>query len=298
MSASSNIENCGRHKYKNRQLYSEYSCNKTCKDGKLSVKQRKWDAKRQCEMRKSTARYQQKQLFQGPRTLNCDERNIPYFIAMFSKSLPHDEKGIVKQTAYKIMQQGIIKRNIKLLTNVPQPGNLKLVNPLAAFTINNVGPSASSISMPPPSSMSSKESASEMVELYWQALLRDVPLTDFKNNNLVKQAIESLSKLKDYKVPKPITAKTIFIGFGVGELKGPYISQLMYIDTPIWPGICKAKYFLLIRGLLNNRMITKETYLNVQNGFVTDKPLEISDTKTYITTGRDLDYAVLSDLPS
>ena len=51
--------------------------------------------------------------------------------------------------------------------------------------------------------VNSKEEAAEAVELYWMALLRDVPFTQFTNNNLVETAAAELSGLTDFTGPKP-----------------------------------------------------------------------------------------------
>lgn len=273
-------------------------CNPKCYDTELSTKQRSWDARRQYKMRKHTAKYEKSKLIHGQREVNCDETYVPEYRGMFSKTLPHTDQGTVDTKAYKIMQQALLQRSVKLMTNIPQSGIRKLVQPMTAYSVNLIGPSPSSIPMPPPPSISSNEGASEMVELYWFQLFRDSPLHNIKDSPLIDEAIAELNKLIDYKAPKPVNKHNIFRGLGDGELFGPYISQLMYIDTPMWPGDCLSKYNLPIRSNINNRMITKEDYLAVQNGFVPEGPITLSNDKTYLTTPRDLGYSVLNDLPA
>ena len=59
--------------------------------------------------------------------------------------------------------------------------------------------------MPPPPALASAERAAEAVELYWQALLRDVPLSKLQNNTdnpKVLAAVEDLNKLSAFRGTK------------------------------------------------------------------------------------------------
>src|SRR6056297_4064017 len=100
------IKNYRKH-CKNR-----HNDNNNDEDVWLTARQRKWDAKRQAAMRRSTAEYQENQLIAGPRPINGDEKNIPHFIAMYSKTLPHDNQGRVDSKAYRKMVAGLIQRRI------------------------------------------------------------------------------------------------------------------------------------------------------------------------------------------
>ena len=46
------------------------------------------------------------------------------------------------------------------------------------------------------------KSQGEMVELYWEALTRDVPFNAFQTNSLTIAAANELSTLSDFKGPK------------------------------------------------------------------------------------------------
>jgi hypothetical protein len=216
---------------------------------------------------------------------------------MFSKTLPHDDQGRVFPQAYRHMRKAILQRNIKLLNTVPKPGTLRLKQPLASFTSNLVGVAPSSLAMPPPPSMSSDEAAAEIVELYWLVLTRDIPFSEYDTNPLIAEAVANLNTLKDYKAITPVTPQNIFRGISKSDLVGPLVSQIMFIDTPMWPGVCPCSYYFPARTAENNRMITKDTYLSVQNGTVTEPGLTLSPEQTYLSTGRDLAYSVWNDAP-
>jgi hypothetical protein len=107
-----------------------------------------WDAYRQAAMRIAAAQYQQGQAENTTWLRNTDETDIPSFIAMFSKTLNHDGAGRVVASDYQTLRDGIEERDIAKISSVPNPGTLKLVQPLAAFILNMVGPSPSAFSLP------------------------------------------------------------------------------------------------------------------------------------------------------
>lgn len=108
--------------------------------------------------------------------------------------------------------------------------------------------------MPPAPGILTASTSAEMVELYWMALLRDVPLCELNDSPLVAEAVEDLNKAylqalnEDYATPGgiktgldlprnasgqlDIRAETLF-GCGLpGEDQGPRISQFFLQDIP------------------------------------------------------------------
>jgi hypothetical protein len=67
-----------------------------------------------------------------------------------------------------------------------------------------------------------------MVELYWEAYLRDVPFIDYSGNPLVAEAVADMNKLSAYAGPKPITPQNLFRYPFIGCGDGPYVSQFLY----------------------------------------------------------------------
>ena len=64
----------------------------------------------------------------------------------------------------------------------------KLTNPQAGLATDPEGPDPKNLKILAAPSLDSAEEAAEAVELYWMALLRDVPFAEFTNNNLVETA--------------------------------------------------------------------------------------------------------------
>src|SRR4029450_7090058 len=95
---------------------------------------------------------------------------------MSSKGLPHNRLGEVEANAYKLLLSAIQARNPRAFDMIPCPGATKLTNPQGGFSLNLSGPDPAAIACPPPPRFASAEQGAEMVELYWQAQVRDVPV--------------------------------------------------------------------------------------------------------------------------
>lgn len=256
-----------------------------------------YDAYRQAAMRIYTALSQQCDAQDTTHTSNGDETSVPEFIAMFSKTLPHDAEGRVLPAAYETLRDALLTRDIDLLSTVPNPGTTNLVQPLASFLLNHIGPSPSALALPAAPRFQSAETAGEMVEVYCQALCRDVPFVDFGTDATVATCVGYLNALSDYRGPTPVTTANIFRGRGDGDLIGPHISQFFFLDMPLWPTTVPATIRFPTRTSANNRMITTVNYLSVQNGTVLEGPPTIAATATYLSTGRDIGYVVWNDSP-
>jgi len=60
-----------------------------------------------------------------------------------------------------------------------------------------------------------------MVELYWQALARDVPFANYSTSPVTQAAVRDLNRL------------SAFGGNVAGALTGPYISQFLWQPIPV-----------------------------------------------------------------
>ncbi|MBW4444677.1 MAG: hypothetical protein KME10_26430 [Plectolyngbya sp. WJT66-NPBG17] len=96
-------------------------------------------------------------------------------------------------------------------------GKRKLVQPLTPLAVSLSGLNASQIAIPVPPTLDSAEQAAEYVELAWEALLRDVPFSEFRNDTkhpLVLAAVQELNRLQTFKGTKQngrITPQTGFV---------------------------------------------------------------------------------------
>src|SRR5204862_3883853 len=100
----------------------------------------------------------------------------------------------------------------------------KLANPQAALSYNLTGPDSAAVACTPAPRFASAEQAAEMVELYWQALLRDVPFAEYDSNPLVVRASEELARMRGDNT----TFATLFRCADGGSGTGPFISKFLW----------------------------------------------------------------------
>lgn len=235
-----------------------------------------------------------------PHPTNSDEERYPNKIATDTRGLPHDERGEVNLAAYDSLIKALTTLNPDDYENIILGGTRKLVNPQGGLAISLQGINPAQIAVPPPPTLDSAERSAEAVELYWQALLRDVSLDKFQDNTddpKVLAAIEDLNKLSAFYGPKQngqVTPQTLFRGsvtyidkkvIPPGVLDGPYISQFLLRNIPY-----DAQFISpLIRTALpgNDFLTNYDEWLNVQNGGSV-KSIQYDPTRRYVVTVRDL----------
>jgi hypothetical protein len=163
---------------------------------------------------------------------NGDEDLYPNRIGSYHKSLPHDATtGEVDGAAYDAMLEALEDGDFAAFNAVPTPGSLKQLSPLAGLTFNLVGPDNRVVVAPPFPALASRELAAQAAELYWMALLRDVPFRDWDTHPLVAEACADLDALPGYEGPRDalgdVTPQVLFRMDAPGCLDGPWISQVI-----------------------------------------------------------------------
>lgn len=167
-----------------------------------------------------------------PHPTNGDEERYrdQAFAGNFSKTLPHDPAtGLVVPSAYLALLNALEQGTQEAFDAVPAGGRGQLAGPLSPLQFQMAGsdsPDATSPFTPP--SVASAGGAAEMVELYWEAYLRDVPFIDYGSNPLVAQAVADMNHLSDFGGPRPVTPQNLFRFPFVGATDGPYASQILY----------------------------------------------------------------------
>ena len=241
-------------------------------------------ARAQAAVEFRTTRAQQANANPASHQNNGDEQRYPNYIANFSKTLPHNDLGEVSVPAYQALIECIDRFDQPALESVPRGGTAKFVNPFAgqAFTLSGVD--GQSVTMPPAPNFDSAEMAAEMVDLYWMALCRDVPFTDFQLDARVSAASAELSSLSDYR-PGIVSPDTVFRGLLPGDNVGPYISQFLWKTVPFGPINYEQKFRPNQSGI--DLMTSQFDTVNVQRGI--DVGIQTFDnTPRYISTLRDL----------
>jgi hypothetical protein len=93
--------------------------------------------------------------------------------------------------------------------------------------------------------------ACEMAEVYWQALLRDVPFRAYDSHPLVAAAVADLNAFAhplSARGDQSVTPGTLFRGDTAGDLIGPYLSQFLWLDIPYGIKTIDQRYRFPIRG--------------------------------------------------
>ena len=123
-----------------------------------------------------------------------DETHVPAFLAMFSKGLPHDAFGLVDPEAYRLLVRAAAGTPDARFEDVPLGGTRRLVSPQAAFAFALDGLDAAMLEAPAPPAWESAAFATEAIETYWMALLRDVPFGAYGDDPLVARAAADLTR--------------------------------------------------------------------------------------------------------
>ncbi len=219
---------------------------------------------------------------------NGDEAELPGFVATFSKSLPHDEKGEVDARAMRFLLKAIESGDHDDFERIPLGGQVKLANPQAAFAFQLTGPDPSLVEIAPPPRFASPELAAEMVELYWQALARDVPFRAYGDHPLLAEAAEELSRLPGYRGPKEggrVTPAVLFRGTSAGDLVGPYVSQFLLRTIPLTPIRCEQRIRTAVAGI--DYLTGWDEWRASQNGAIAGVN-RFDSAPVYLRNGRDL----------
>ncbi len=182
-----------------------------------------------------------------------------------------------------------------------------MVNPVGTMAVSLSGITPTQISISPAPALDSAERGGEAVEVYWQALLRDVPLTELRDdttNRDVIAAVEEINKLADFRGPKSggrVTPGTLFRATALyfdpadqkgrsvtppGVLDGPMISQFLLRDAPYGAQWISAQ--IRTTTPANEFMTEYEEWLAIQNGAAPKRQLQFEATPRYLATGRDL----------
>jgi hypothetical protein len=230
---------------------------------------------------------------------NGDEERYPNRIGNFSKTLPHNELGEVDPAAYDALLEALKEGSFELMEDVPKEGG-RFTNPLGGLAFGLEGPDTAAVGLNPPPSIASREWAADLAELYWMALLRDVPFSEYDSNTpggrLAQEAVGDLMRLEGYRGPRLLSPSDLFRADYPGVTDGPMVSQFLlrpfvYDGIPIEP---------LIETLIPEHpehefITTYEEWLNSQNGFPVDSmPPALS--LRYPFRARDLAVIAASDV--
>lgn len=233
---------------------------------------------------------------------NGDERRFPSRIGNFSKGLPHDQYGEVDPDAYNALLDALSSGNPADYERIPM-GGVPLVNPQSGICFDLEGIDSHQTFLPPAPGVASAWRAGEAVELYWQALLRDVPFSQYASHPLAGEAIRELNRLQSFHGPRDplrggITPQTLFRGFTRQDLVGPYISQFLYF--PLQYGAAEVtqqfQTTLAVEAGGSDWLTDYGSWLACRNGQGPFGANRYDPVRRYLRCGRDIGQYVHVDV--
>ena len=220
---------------------------------------------------------------------NGDEQLYPNFIGNYSKCLPHNAIGEVEPAAYKQFVEACNTGTADAFEALPLAGPTPLGNPLSGLAFDLEGADSRHVVTAPPPTLASEDRAADALELYWKALSRDNPITEFATNPHTRAAAAELSALPGFTGPKiggAVTAQTLFRGFTPDSLIGPHVSQLLLrpviFDTyPAGTG----QLNVFVPGV--EYQTDQASWLGIQNGGAFGA-VQLDPQPRFVRNGRDL----------
>lgn len=244
-------------------------------------------------------------------------------VTSFTKGIPPGEEredGVLPEADFNTFVEALLEEAYEDVLELADEGDRSLANPAAASSFITTGADSNNVSIGRVRSadddcdeptdaapaFTSDRTAAEMVELYWQALTRDVSFSQYDCNDDVNCAIDELTELEGYKSdrsyntvtgqPMPKAAENAFRGILPGAQQGPYVSQFLYLPVPRGSVRQRRLFKPLESNEINpesvdfsNDYLTEfDQWLDVQNGGESGFQAPRNDEKRHITTGRDL----------
>lgn len=264
------------------------------------------------------------QRFRVPEEMDNPRSGELSLLGSFTKGLPHImETGLARSADdFELFVKGADSGNPRDFIDIPlgpqnvPPGEMRFNSGIAQMARNGKGADvrgwesmgagltfdlegfdAQALTMPPAPTLDSDELIAEMTEVYFMALLRDVPFVDFANpakNALVQQAVNALNNtawiqaasnppvnLTDAERSRlrgPIDVNNLFRGQLIGDEVGPFLSQFLLVGTKgignanlisdgkVQYGGVRIDQRVRFATPCKDFMTTWEAWLDVQNG--------------------------------
>jgi len=237
-----------------------------------------------------------------PHTTNGDEQRYTDKSGTYTKGILQDAIGLVNLGAFQTFRKAINTGKFSDWENIITGGPRTQNGPLGgrAFALEgsddvqfgNASSPANQINqvvVPPAPALASKTYGTELVEMYWASLLRDVAFSDYASNPTAIQAAAELDSMRSYLGPRDgsghVTPDLLFRGTYPGDTIGPYTSQFMVIPTFLGSQSIDQKLNAYLAG--QDFMTDPVTYQQVQNGIPSGAVVATDPVARYITSGRD-----------
>jgi hypothetical protein len=182
-----------------------------------------------------------------PHATNGDEERYADKCGTYTKALLQDGPGRVNRNAYESFKHALHSGKPEDFEDIIMGGARKLTGPQGGLAFDMEGCDSQKfgsapapfcqetvVIVPPAPALASATYGTELIELYWGSLLRDVPFTQYSSNPVAAQAAKELTRSPSYAGPRiggQVTPDLLFRGGFPGETIGPYISQFFITPT-------------------------------------------------------------------
>ncbi len=239
----------------------------------------------------------------APQTTNGDEALYPDKSGTYSKGLLQDGYGRVNLQAFKSMKKALQSGDPADFENIIMGGTRTLNGPQGALALGLEGSDAvqfgnapcpanqeNSVIVPPAPAVVSAAYGTELIEMYWASLLRDVAFTDYASSATAALAAQELSTSPTYAGPRDgmghVTPNLLFRGRNPGDAVGPYISQFMILPTSLGAQELNQRFTTYLPGI--DYMTDLTSWQLVQSGIDTGQHNQVDGIPRYLRNGRDL----------
>lgn len=215
---------------------------------------------------------------------NGDEARYPStLLNTFTKALVHNDSLIVDQASYNSLLRALNSGLQSDFAAIIMGGERHLTSPQAGLAFELIGKDPQQYFVPPAPMFSSAWFAGELVEQYWEALLRDIPFDQYGVDPLSIAASVDLKKLSDFR--GPTDASQLFRGTLPGCSTGIYLSQFLYQRTFFGASEINMKVPSTTVG--DDFMTTWSDLLSITRGHFPTRNQTLGAVR-YMINGRDL----------
>jgi hypothetical protein len=172
--------------------------------------------RRAFEVRQACAR-QASEVPIAPHPENGDEARYPTRIGTDTRALPHNARGEVEQAAWQALYDACQSGDPADFEKIPLGGTRRLGNPVGPMAVSLAGITPTQIAIPAGAGAGQRGRRRRAAEVYWQALLRDVPFSEYQDGTSHPGVLAAAANSAALRLPRcqdrrRVTPGTLFRG--------------------------------------------------------------------------------------
>lgn len=231
-----------------------------------------------------------------PPAVNVDNGDTALYAdkgGTYTKGLTHDSVGRVDLGAFATFTKALDSGKSSDFEKIIMGGTRTLNGPQGGLCFDLEALDGAQFGhplVPPAPPTASDQNATELLEHYWAALLRDVAFTDYDSDPTAGDAATELGAQSTYFGPRDssghVTPNLLFRGAFPGETLGPYLSQFFVKPTALGAQPISQQLVTYLPDI--DYMTSFADWLTVQNGDSTGLRNKVDPQLRYARNGRDL----------